>query len=53
MMKNIFGVDVFQPFRLMYGKYAISWGDAPNYDVSDFQPEIVNLITIIYYKVTS
>ncbi len=44
MMKGIFGVDVFQPFRLMYGRFAISWDDAPSYDVSGFQPEIVNLI---------
>lgn len=50
MTKSIFGLDMFQPIRLMYGKYAISWYDslsakafsgksAPGWDISGLQPE--------------
>ena len=49
MTKSIFGLNMFQPIGLMYGKYAISWyyslsaafsgKSAPSWDMSGLQPE--------------
>ena len=38
MMKNIFGADVFKPFRLTCDSYVASWGFAPGSDITGLQP---------------